>query len=92
MPLLHGVYRPDAFKQLPDLGGFGGVGEAVALVPVCERGQALLQRAKRQLVGVLSDVAHNRLSGGGQKSAPGDFEMGEGGRIAFRRVLTNARL
>lgn len=92
MLLLHGVYRPDALQQLPDLGGFGGVGEAVALVPVRERSQALLQGAQRQLVGVLRDIAHNGFSGGGQEAAPGDFEMGEGGRIALRGVLTNARL
>ncbi|MNH33208.1 hypothetical protein D3C79_937070 [compost metagenome] len=92
MLLLHGVYRPDALQQLPDLGSFGGVGEAVALVPIRQRSQALLQRAQRQLVGVLRDIAHNGLSGGGQETAPGDFVVGEGGCIALRRVLPNARL
>lgn len=92
MLLLHGVHRPDAFQQLPDLRRFSGVGEAVALMPVCERSQALFQRAQRQLVSVFSDVSHHGLSCGGQEPAPGDFEMGEGGSVALRRVLTNARL
>ncbi|MCQ4295391.1 hypothetical protein NAU58_07370 [Pseudomonas stutzeri] len=82
----------NALEYLTDNWGFGGVGEALAAVPLSERCQALLEGVDRQLISVIDQVAHDAVAGGRQEPTPGHFEVLYGRLITAPGVLPGTSL
>ncbi|MCY1361233.1 hypothetical protein D9M69_478930 [compost metagenome] len=86
------VQGANTFQHLAHRGGLGGVGKALADVPLREGSEALLQRVEAQRVGVIHQVADDGVAGGRQEATPGHLEVLDSRLVAAPSVFPRTGL
>ncbi|MNF67713.1 hypothetical protein D3C84_495350 [compost metagenome] len=86
------VQRANALEHLAHHRRLGGIGKALAVVPLRQCRQTQFQRVDRQHAGMGHQVARHAVAGGRQKTAPCDFEVFDSCPIAATGVVARRRL
>ncbi|MNY15937.1 hypothetical protein D3C86_1491760 [compost metagenome] len=86
------VQRANALEHLAHHRRLGGIGKALAVVPLRQCRQTQFQRVDRQHAGMGYQVARHAVAGGRQKTAPCDFEVFDSCPIAATGVVARRRL